>query len=203
MRRQRGFSLLELGIASLLGALLLSIVIQFFLSTLQIGQRSVIRSRLSQTGTTALLFLIKDLQQANAGGLTFSPDEEKRMIHCLIHPVEDINGDGLPTYSSQILQHYFLQPEKSLLMRRSFDGRMRCPILLHSGEPMRFQPDDIARIQAARAREKRFPGVSSLSISTYGVDPQFVGNPLRIEVILKEQREEIHCIRSVSLRNSL
>jgi len=203
MRGQRGFSLLELGIASLLGALLLGIVIQFFLSALQVGQRSVVRSRLSQTGTTALLILIKDLQQANAGGLTFSPDQEKRMIHCLIHPVEDINGEGLPTYSSQLLQHYFLQPEKSLLLRRSFDDKIRCPITLHSGEPMRFEPEEIARIQAARAREKHFAGVSSLSISTYGVDPEFVGNPLRIEIILKEQREEIHCIRSVALRNSL
>ena len=203
MNRRRGMSLIELGVASLLGALVLGMVVQFFLSALKVGQRSVVRSRLNQTGITALLGLIQDLQQANAGGLTFQPDAQLRMIHCLIHPVEDISGDGLPQYSSQRLIDYYLDLPAVLLKRRSFDAGRPSPIALRSGEPMRFTPEQIEILLQGRAREKLYPRVASLTISTPGVDPGFVGNPLRIEIILQEAGEEAHCIRSVVLRNSL
>jgi hypothetical protein len=203
LNHRRGMSLIELGVASLLGVLVLGIMVQFFVSALHIGQRSVMRSRLQQTGTTALLAMIQDLQQANAGGLTFRPDAQLRMIHCIIHPVDDISGDGLPQYSSQVLIDYFLAPAQRLLKRRTFDAKRPSPIPLRSGEPMRFTPQQIDILQQGRAREKLYPGVASLTISTPGVEPEFVGNPLRIELILQEGREEVHCIRSVVLRNSL
>lgn len=194
-------TLLELLIALALGALVLTVLTRFFLTTLKIGQRSVVRSRLQQTGMTALLGLIADLQQANAGGITFLPDAALEMRDCLIHPVEDVSGEGLPRYSSQVLIHYRLGSDR--LLRRSFDARRPSPIALRSGEPMRFRPEEVLQLLRAPAREKHFPGVSSLHIFTPGVEPGFVGNPLRIELRLKEAGEELVCIRSVVLRNSL
>ena len=197
----RAMTLLELLVALALGALVLTVLTRFFLTTLRVGQRSVVRSKLQQTGMTALLGLISDLQQANAGGLTFLPDAALEMRDCLIHPVEDVSGEGLPRYSSQVLLHYQLHSDR--LLRRSFERRWPSPIALRSGEPMRFTPDQVLQLNRARAREKHFPGVVGFRINTPGVDPGFVGNPLRIELYLKEAGEELHCIRSVVLRNSL
>jgi len=45
---------------------------------------------------------------------------------------------------------------------------------------MRFTPEQIQLLLAARAREKVYPRVTSLTISTPG-GAEFVGNPLRIE----------------------
>lgn len=201
--KRRGLSLIELAVAALLGALVLGICIQFFLSALKVGTRSVTRSRLQQTGMTALLGLIGDLQQANAGGLTFRPDEEKRLIHCVIHPVEDVNGEGLPQYSSQVLHHYYLDRSRERLTRRTYDGGRPSPIALRSGEPMRFSPDEISTLLAGTAREKVYLQVTRLTITTPGVEPEFVGNPLRVELVLAEANEEIRCTRSLVLRNSL
>lgn len=198
---RRGMTLLELLIALALGAVVLAVMTRFFLAALGVGQRSVIRSRLQQTGMTALLGMIGDLQQANAGGITFLPDAQLQMRDFLIHPVEDVSGEGLPRYSSQVLIHYRLLNDR--LLRRSFDRQWPSPIALRSGEPMRFNADEVSRLNAASARQKHFPGVVGLVISTPGVEPGFVGNPLRLELRLKEAREELFCVRSVVLRNSL
>ncbi|MBS2037960.1 hypothetical protein JST97_23440 [bacterium] len=196
-------SLIELSLAAALGALVLGITIQFFLQALRVGDRSVIRSRLQQTGIVALLGLVQDLQEANAGGLTFKSNEAGQMLHCLVHPVEDINGEGLPQYSSQRLVHYVWDQALQRLTRRSFDRRKPSPIPLRAGEPMRFSLEQIQRLQSAPARQKLYNEVASFSISTPGVDPQFVGNPLRVELILSTAGERVQCLRSVVLRNSL
>jgi len=67
-------SLIELGVSVAVGALVLGMVVQFFLSGFEVGQRRVVRCALQQTGMTALLGLMTDLQSANAGGLTFQVD---------------------------------------------------------------------------------------------------------------------------------
>lgn len=202
-------SLIELSLAFFLTAILLSLLIMFFLSLVRNSDRTVTRARLQQSAALALMHLIQDLQRANAGGLSFLPDQEGRMPDLVIHPVEDISGDGLPMYSDQELVHFHLEAEARVLKRRAFSRRFPSPLPLRSGEPMRFRQEHVAMFLAQPAEERFFRETRELRIYTPGVDPQFVGNPLRVSLVVEAQAvpgappERVECTRAVVLRNSL
>lgn len=209
MTRRAGMTITEALVGGLLGALILGALVAFFQSALRITQRSVARSRLHQTGVTAMIRLIQDLQEANAGGLTFLDQPEGVMRHCLIHPIDDVSADGLPVYSDRRLFHWTLDGPQQILCRRSFDNIRRSPLRLRSGEPMRFLPAQVDLMLKASAYNKRFQEVKLFDISTPGVERAFVGNPLRLRIVLECQvgagqaPEVAEISRSVVLRNSL
>lgn len=202
-------SLIELTLALLLTGLLLFALISFFLSAIKTSARTVTRARLQQTATVAMMFLIQDLQRANAGGLSFLPNAEGVMVDTLIHPVDDISGEGLPIYSDQELVHYHLNAEANTYRRRAFSQRRPAPVTLRSGEPMRFHPEHVQAFLLRPAEERLFREVKELRIHTPGVEPQYVGNPLHVRVVCEQQAvaggapERIEVGRSVVLRNSL
>lgn len=175
-RAERGFTFVEVLIASTMMLLLLGVVTQAFGPTLRATARNLVQAELQQEVDTALRALETDLKRTVGGGLGFlpaEPDKPDQPVALGIVRLDGVASDGRQVWETAAVV-YVWDRASGRLLRRTWppEPPAGLDVGLSPGHPVQLPPEALLRIAREAGPDVRVlaTGVRRFEIGHAGED---------------------------------
>lgn len=197
----RGFTLMEILLASSLGLLLLVLTFRFFVPALKISLRSQARTGMQQRCYLALQKIHADLDMTNAGAVSLVNDPAPSIL--ALQPIELETLEGRPTYQMKLISYHVSQ--KKQLLRRVWAPPPGLGVTFETSRTHRLSSLQLVQMAAlaSGAMETRqlSPDVETFDLSS-GVPAPNIANPVKVKIVLKTGDDRCAMEQSVFLKNT-
>ncbi|MBI3926023.1 MAG: prepilin-type N-terminal cleavage/methylation domain-containing protein [Armatimonadetes bacterium] len=196
---QRGWTLIELLIASTVAMLLLTMVVWFLVPAMRFSIEGTAKVELQESAVMALNKMIADLQLSPASGISISTDPPA----VAINRIEQIDANGSPQYEDKLRVYWYDSGRQQLTLEEYPPDPPGLGLTFVAGRPTKITSLDLQQIAQQTNNQERFlaGNVQSFSV-TQQAGVIILVLQMDKEIPHTERRAQVTLSRRIHLRNS-